>query len=94
MNAREDLGLARTLEADGHRLNEGMLVRVGERFYHGSNAIHVLALMSGRSDWFNRINYRVFRSRTLAALLYPGLVLGRRILLRLLGCKPLQPHGR
>ncbi len=93
VNAREDPALVRNLEASGYRLNDGMLIQVGERLYYGPDAVHVLALMSSPHDWFNRINYRVFRSRSLAGLLYPVLVMCRRLLLRLLGRKPLQPDG-
>ena len=52
--------------------------------------LELLALMSSRAGWFNRLNFLVFRSRTLSRLLYPILVLGRRLLLRLLGRSPLQ----
>ena len=80
------------LERQGYRLDDGMVVEVAGQVYHGVAAVHVLALMSSRSGWFNRLNYRVFRSHRAAKLLYPLLVTGRRALLFLLGRKPLS-HG-
>jgi len=89
VNAREHPELVASLDRRGYRLNDGMVVMAGEQIYYGSQAIHVLALMSSRSGWFNRLNYWIFRSRTLATVLYPGLVAGRRLLLWLLGRSPL-----
>ncbi len=66
-------------------LDEGILVWIGESFYHGADAIHVLALLTSETFWFNRLNYLVFQSERLSRLIYPTLRLGRRTLLALLG---------
>lgn len=84
-DARQHPGTVEALAAQGYPLDEGMVVIVGNRVYHGADAIHVLALMSSRTGWLNRLNYQVFRSRRLSAALYPALVAGRRALLWLLG---------
>jgi len=73
----------------GYSLDEGMLVMVGERYYHGAAAVQVLALMSSRTGWFNRLNYRLFRSQKWSAAAYPLLVSGRRLLLRVLRREPI-----
>ena len=57
LDARQHPELVRRLGQQGYSLNEGMLVVVGERYYHGAAAVQVLALMSSRTDWFNRLNY-------------------------------------
>ena len=88
-DARQHPATVEALGKQGYRLDQGMVVIAGDRVYHGADAIHVLALMSSRSGWLNRLNYRVFRSRRLSAVLYPGLVAGRRALLWLLGRSPL-----
>ena len=90
VNAREYPALVAELSAAGHPLDDGMVVRIGDTHYHGAAAVNVLALMSSRAGWFNHLNFQVFRSRTLSRLLYPILVLGRRLLLWLLGRSPLQ----
>jgi predicted DCC family thiol-disulfide oxidoreductase YuxK len=92
VNVRIHAAERQRLERQGYRLDDGMVVEVGGQVYHGAAAVHVLALLSSRSGWFNRLNYRVFRSRRTARLLYPPLVAGRRVLLFLLGRKPL-PQG-
>jgi len=94
VDAREDRQTVEALQRQGYSLEEGMVVIAGDRVYHGSDAIHVLALMSSRSGWINRLNYWVFRSRNLSAALYPGLVVGRRALLWLLGRPPLTVEKR
>jgi hypothetical protein len=90
VNARDHPKLAVDLRTAGYPLDDGMVVQIGDSYYHGAAAVNVLALMSSRTGWFNRLNFLVFRSRTLSRLLYPVLVLGRRLLLRLLGRSPLQ----
>jgi predicted DCC family thiol-disulfide oxidoreductase YuxK len=70
---------------DGHDLNEGMLFVLGDRVFHGDEAVHVLATLSSERGWFNRLNAAVFSSRGAARLLYPALKLGRRLTLLLRG---------
>jgi hypothetical protein len=89
VDARQEPELVGQLRRRGYRLDDGLLLRIGDQYFHGAAAMNVLALMSSRSGWFNRLNYRVFRSRRTANLLYPTLVSGRRALLWLLGRKPL-----
>ena len=89
VDARREPELVGQLQRQGYRLDDGLLLSIGNRYFHGAAAMNVLALMSSRSGWFNRLNYRVFRSRRMANMLYPALVAGRRALLWLLGRKPL-----
>ena len=70
-------------------LDQGMIVTVGDQYYHGSEALQVLAMLSTRMGWFNRFNFFVFRSKRVAAALYPTLRGGRNLALRLLGRKPI-----
>ena len=94
VDARQHPETVEALDRRGYRLDEGMVVIAGDQAYHGSDAIHALALMSSRSGWLNRLNYWVFRSHTLSAALYPALVAGRRALLWLLGRAPLTVSKR
>lgn len=89
VDARVHTDERRKLEQAGYRLDDGMVVQAGEQAYHGTEAVNVLALLSSRSGWFNRVNYRVFCSPRAAKVLYPAMVAGRRALLFLLGRKPL-----
>ncbi len=69
----------------GLDLDEGMVLKIGGRLYHGEECIHVLALLSSPSGAFNRINKVIFSSRWLSRVLYPLLRAGRNLTLRLLG---------
>ncbi len=85
LNARDGGALVEDVIARGYDLDEGFVVKIGEQFYHGHEAIHRLALISGQSNWLNRFNFWMFKSPTRARLLYPFLRFGRNTLLALLG---------
>ena len=56
INAREDSELINNISRQGFDLNQGMLLKIDNNFYTDAEAIHILALMSTRSDIFNRMN--------------------------------------
>ncbi len=84
VNARDDTALMQEITAAGLDIDDGMVLKMGEQLYYGSDAIHALALISSRSGTFNRINYWLFKSRPVAHVLYPLLAAGRGLLLKLL----------
>jgi hypothetical protein len=69
----------------GLDIDQGMVVKMGGRLYYGSDAIHILALLSSRSNLFNKLTHYVFRSHTLSPILYTGLRVCRNLLLRFMG---------
>jgi predicted DCC family thiol-disulfide oxidoreductase YuxK len=80
----------------GFDLDEGMLLKLSGRYYHGKDCIHALALLGRKSDLFGRANGWIFRSERRSALLYPVLRAGRNLALRLLGRRKMhgsQPTG-
>jgi len=85
VDAREDSPVVREITAAGLDIDEGMVLKMGGRLYYGPDAIHALALISSRSGVLNKLNYWLFRSRRVSAVLYPLLKAGRGVLLRLLG---------
>lgn len=85
VNAREGGPLVDEVRRAGLDLDGGMVLKMGDRYYHGADCIHVLALLGSPSDAFNRVNAAVFRSERLSRLLYPVLRAGRNATLRLLG---------
>jgi predicted DCC family thiol-disulfide oxidoreductase YuxK len=76
--------LAEALE-HAYDLNEGMLLKLDGRYYHGADCINVLALLSTPSGIFNRVNRVLFRSKAVSRLSYPALRAGRNLALKLLG---------
>jgi predicted DCC family thiol-disulfide oxidoreductase YuxK len=85
INARENTPELREITDKGLDIDQGIVLKVGDRLYYGSDAIHALALMSSRSGVFNRLNYWLFRSQRVSAVLYPVLRFFRNILLKILG---------
>ncbi len=85
VNAREPSALIDEITQAGFDIDQGMVVKMGEQLYYGAEAIHILALLSSRSDVFNNLTYYAFRSDTLSRILYPGLRTCRNLLLKLMG---------
>lgn len=71
--------------ARGLVLDEGIVLRVDDVWYHGAEAMHRLTLMSTPAGVFNRLNAWLFRSQRLSRLSYPVLRAGRNLVLALLG---------
>jgi predicted DCC family thiol-disulfide oxidoreductase YuxK len=71
--------------ASGFDLDEGMVLKLGDNYYHADECIHMLALLSSPFNLFNRINALIFRSERLSRILYPPLRTGRNLILTLMG---------
>ena len=94
---REDIGDLKIVDARVHSevldeitemgldIDQGMVLKMGRQIYYGSDAIHTLALISSRSDIFNRVNYWIFKSKSLSFIFYPVLRSCRNLLLKILG---------
>ena len=97
VDAREDLEVMQEVTEAGLDIDEGMVLKMGGQLYHGSDAIHALALISSRSGLFNRFNYWIFKSKRVSSVLYPVLAGCRGLLLKILGrtrINNLQKQGR
>ncbi len=85
VDAREPGAIIREITSAGLDIDQGMVLKMGNALYYGSDAIHMLSLIGSPSGFFNRINYWMFRSRLLAKILYPVLRFFRNLLLKMLG---------
>ena len=85
VNARDNPEVMKEITARGFDIDQGMVLKMNDRFYFGADAIHKLALIGSPSTVFNRLNIWIFRSRRRAKLLYPAFRAGRNFLLKLLG---------
>ena len=77
--------MKRDVTAMGWNLDEGMVLKMNDNYYFGSDALHMLALTSSRHGWLNRMNVLLFGSKHAAKLLYPLCKTGRWVALRILG---------
>lgn len=68
-----------------YNLDDGMLFIMDGRIYFGNEAVHKLALLSTGNGLFNRVNRFIFRHENLSKALYPWLVRGRLLLLKIIG---------
>jgi predicted DCC family thiol-disulfide oxidoreductase YuxK len=93
VDARSDDPRARAIVAQGFDLDEGMVFSYRDRIYHGSDAVHAIALLGSSSSAFNRLNAMLFSRPTIARLSYPWLKAGRRATLWLRGRKLIRQSG-
>ncbi|MGB8182755.1 MAG: DCC1-like thiol-disulfide oxidoreductase family protein [Stellaceae bacterium] len=89
IDARMSDPLVDEVRRAGLDLDSGMVVKLKGRFYHGADAINALAILGSDNTLFNRINRALFRRPQVARLIYPLLVQGRLLLLRILGRSPI-----
>ena len=87
LNLREHPALLADLQQRGFDVDDGMVLYHDGQYYHGVDAVHRVALISTDSGLFNKINRFIFRHRWLSRILYPVMVLGRNMTLKLLGRK-------
>ena len=85
VDAREPSEILDEITASGLDIDQGMVLKMGDALYYGSNAIHMLSLIGSSSGVFNKINYWAFRSKVVSKALYPVLRMFRNFLLKLLG---------
>lgn len=85
INARDDHPVVREIVAAGLDLDEGMVLKLDGKLYHGDECMNRIALLSTSSGLFNRVNHAVFRHPMLARVLYPVLRAGRNATLAVLG---------
>ena len=85
VNAREHKDLYKDCLDAGYDLDIGMLALYKGTIYHGTEAVHFLALMTSPVSVFNKLNRLIFSNRIMSKILYPLLRLGRNTAIFLKG---------
>ena len=85
VDARDDSEIMTEITALGLDIDEGMVVRVGDEFHYGADAIHELAKLGSNKGFVNNAARLGFGSRRIARLLYPLFKFLRNLLLKMLG---------
>jgi len=85
VDAREDSGVMNEITSQGLDIDQGMVLKMGNHLYYGSDAVNTLALIGTRSGIFNRINYWIFKSKKISSIVYPVLRFFRNLVLKILG---------
>ena len=94
VDARGDYQYQKEIRRRGWSLDEGFVVALDKELYFGSDAIHMLALISSNNGIFNKANYFLFKSSVLAKIIYPILRLLRRTLLIVMRRKKIDNTGK
>jgi predicted DCC family thiol-disulfide oxidoreductase YuxK len=84
VNARDDGPLMDEITAAGLNIDQGMVLKIRDSLYYGSDAIHTLSLLGTRSGFFNRLTFWCFRSQRVSRVLYPIFRAMRNLLLKAL----------
>ena len=90
INAREPHPLVDEATEKGLDLDEGMIVVLEDKFYHGDDAMTRMALMTTKSSLLRRLTKWTFTSPGRSRLLYPILRGGRNMSLKVLGHKKIE----
>ena len=90
MNARSEEALVAELRGEGYDINEGMVLSLNGRIHFGADALGMIATIAGASPspWRRRALALIGRG-IWARRLYPCLNRGRRLLLGVLGRRPI-----
>lgn len=91
LNARTESNhpLMQEVKARKLSLDDGMVIIANQNYYHGADALHIMALLGTNTGWFNRMNWLLFRSKTLARLCYPTMRAMRNLAIRVKGVPPI-----
>lgn len=87
VDARKDSKLVQEITDAGLNLDEGIVLKMDEVLYHGSDAMYVIACIGSKYGILNKLNYYFLRSKTLSGIVYPILRGFRNLILKLLGVK-------
>ncbi len=85
LNARKENAnpIITEINNKGLNLDEGMVIKFNDVFYHGADALQIMALLGTNQGWFNRMNYLLFKSPILSKICYPPLRVARNFTLKL-----------
>ncbi|MEB3158161.1 MAG: DCC1-like thiol-disulfide oxidoreductase family protein [Synechococcus sp.] len=88
VDGRQDHQLRHQLRQRGLNLADGAVLLDGAQAWHGSAAIAELSRRMQASDLLLSLLQQLFCSRQRAALVYPGLLIARRLALAVRGLRP------
>ncbi|MEH6449642.1 MAG: DCC1-like thiol-disulfide oxidoreductase family protein [Oleispira sp.] len=84
LDARSQPELVKAFKSKGYDINNGMVFIMNQKVHYGDDAVFAMSLLSTSVGVFNRLNSFIFSKPILAKTIYPVLVVGRKIVLKLL----------
>ena len=85
LDARVEPELVAALRAEGHEVNESILVGLGPKVYKGAEATRLIARLGSSNPWTRRIALVALGGGRFGETLYPMQRAVRNLLLRILG---------
>jgi len=93
IDAREEHAILPEITSQGYDLDDGMVVEINGRFFHGDEAMTRMALMTTKSGVLRRFTKWTFTSERRSRYLYPILRSCRNMTLKVLGHKKIKNLG-
>lgn len=90
IDARKNLNYVKEMKKIGLDINQGMLVIYGNNKYFGSEAVHILSILSASSNIIMKLINFFFSSKIMASIIYPFCKISRMILLKFNGRKMIE----
>jgi len=94
VDARHPSPLLDEVTALGLDIDQGMVVKIDGQIYYGPDAIHMLALLTNPSDFFNRLNVWIYGTKLGAKIAYPFGKAMRNLALKAKGVKHIDNLGQ
>ena len=87
VNAREEKAHPVLKEIIDNNLNldEGMAIKYQDQFYHGKEALRLMAHLADGNHWYNFANRHLYKGKIISSLIYPSMRATRNMLLRIKG---------
>lgn len=89
INARNGGEIVEKIKAIPFDITEGIVLVYGDDYYFGSDALHMVSLLSTGAGFRGTLNKYMFKSPTVAKVVYPFMRFGRNMTLKLIGVKNL-----
>ena len=94
VDARQASSVMDDVTARALDIDQGMVVKHNGNLYYAEAAIQHLANLGSRRDWFHRINRLMFKSKTMAKIVYPMSRSARNVILKILGKTKINNLGK
>lgn len=93
VDARERPDLVSDFSRRGLEINDGMIALWQGQTYYGADSVTLLSMLSSEKGAFAALNRLLFRNHKVAGFIYPLMVWGRKLALRLLGRRLIEVNG-
>lgn len=93
IDARGGHAIIAEITSGGYDLDDGMIVEIEGKFYHGDEAMNRMALMTTDSGILRRFTKWIFKSEWRSQNFYPVLRAGRNLTLKILQHKKIDNLG-